>query len=620
MIYKRIHGGVAAALIAGSFTFGSLPVYGQGKVTAKVASSSRPAPATNSISDAASLPSIVATVNGEPVTRDELAALCLSRHGDEVLDNVLNKYLILQACQTQNIQITQKDVDDEVERIASKFNLSSKLYLKLIEDERDITPEQYSADIVWPMLALRSLARENVAVSDEQIGQAIESEFGRKVQVRMIAMSDATKAATVYSQASANPATFKELAKQHSEDPSSASVEGLLPPIRKTQSDDSLEKVAFSLQPGQISEPFKIADMTIFLQCVRYLDGAILTPDQLPAVQARMRMELEDQQLREIAETMFTTLRSQSNVQTVFNNSQLQQQYPGTAAIINRQPIPMKTLEDECIKRFGPTVLETEINRRIVMAAVVAAKIQVSDQDLFNEVARAADYFGYVKADGSPDVESWMQKVLKEGDLTQELYMQDAVWPTVALKKLVAAEVTVTEQDLSEGYEHDYGPRAEVLAIVCSNQRTAQEVWQMARDNPSEQFFGELASQYSVEPTSRSNFGKIPPIRRFGSQSALETSAFKLQVGELSGIINVAGQYVLLKGQGRTQPVVSDPTRVRDELTKDILERKLRKSMQEQLSKLVSTASIDNFLVPKSQLGTQATQASLRQMDLNVVK
>ena len=60
------------------------------------------------------------------------------------------------------------------------------------------------------------------------------------------------------------------------------------------------------------------------------------------------------------------------------------------------------------------------------------------------------------------------------------------------------------------------------MAIVLGDQRTAQKVWEMARNNPTDKFFGELAAQYSIEPTSQSNFGKVPPIRRFGGQPAIE--------------------------------------------------------------------------------------------------
>jgi parvulin-like peptidyl-prolyl isomerase len=589
----------------------------EAKIPAKTASAIKPtAPsAQDSPSQGnATLPAIVAAVNGQTISRDELAKLCLERSGDEVLDNVLHKFVIMQACQAQQLMISQKDVDDEIGRIATKFNLTTNMYLKLIEDQRDITPEQYAADVVWPMLALRGLARDKAEVSQAEVDQAYQAEYGPKVQVRMIAVNDPVKAQELWQQAKAEPAKFKVLAKQFSQDPASASVEGLLPPIRRYGEEDPIEKVAFSLQPDQVSEVFSVGEMFLCLQCVRHLPGSSPSSAQMEEIQHNLRRELEDVKLRKIAESIFQVLREQSSVVKVWGNQELEKQHPGVAALINRQALPLKTLEDECLKRTGPKVLDGAIHRKILEGALKAQAIEITQADLDQEIARAAEYYGMVHPDGRPNVEAWLQEVLREDGTNLELYLSDVVWPTVALKKMIADKVTVTEEDFQKGFEANYGPRAEVLAIVCSNQRTAQEVWQMARDNPTEQFFGELASQYSVEPSSRSNYGKIPPLRRHSGQPTLEAAAFKLQPGELSGIVETGGQYVILRSQGLTTPVVSSPEAVRAELSKDLLEKKQRVAMEKQLEGLLAAAQIDNFLVPKSQLGTAATQASLKML------
>jgi len=183
--------------------------------------------------------------------------------------------------------------------------------------------------------------------------------------------------------------------------------------------------------------------------------------------------------------------------------------------------------------------------------------------------------------------------------------VRDAVWPSVALKKLVRHKVEVTDDDLKKGFESNFGERVEVLAIVLGNQRQAQTVWDMARNNPTDQFFGELAHQYSIEPMSRANYGKVPPIRRYGGQPLVEKEAFRLKPGELSGIIAVGEKYVILRCLGRTKPVVTDFNLVKDELQRDIEEKKLRIAMAEEFDRLRESAQIDNFLTGLSQTGTR---------------
>jgi hypothetical protein len=327
-------------------------------------------------------------------------------------------------------------------------------------------------------------------------------------------------------------------------------------------------------------------------------------------IQNRIRVELEDRKLRGMAETVYSTLRNSSNVTIVHGNRELEAQYPDVAAIVNRQAVPMEQF-DKGVKRHGKQILEGEINRKLIEDALSKASLQVTQADIDAEIARAADYFGFLNQDGTPNIQEWMKHILAEDGVTMEVYIHDAIWPTVALKKLIQGKVQVTDEDMRKAFESNYGPRAEVLAIVLSNQRTAQSVWEMARGNNSEQFFGELANQYSVEPSSKSNFGKVPPLRRYSGQPNLEKAAFDLKPGDLSGIVEVGGQYVILKCQGTTTPVTSDFNAVKDELYKDILEKKQRVAMDAHLTKLIESSEIANFLDPKkSQAGTQQVQAA----------
>ena len=511
-----------------------------------------PAASSQTAKPSSKIPAVVATVNGESIDRVRLAQECVLRYGNQVLENMLNKYLILQACQAQSIEIKQNDIDAEITRIATKFNLNSQMYLQFIQENRDITPEQYASDIVWPMLALRTLARDKIQIDPQEINKAYENEFGPAVKVRMIAVQDPKRAAELHAKVSADPTTFKQLAKQFSEDAASASVEGLLPPIRRHSGDDLIEKEAFGLQPEQISKVFEVGGMYIMLQCVRHEAATPPSQDQVAAIQLRIRQNLEDEKLQEMAGTLFATLREQSSVVKVLGDPNAIAQNPGVAAYINRQPVAMNLLEEECMVRFGVKVLEGEINRKLLEMALTATQKTVTQADIDMEIARTADHYGFVNQDGTPNVAEWIKNVLDEDGATLELYVRDAIWPTVALKKLVEGTVQVSEDDLKKGFDANYGPRAEILAIVLSNQRTAHEVWQMARDNPTDAFFGELAAQYSVEPSSRSNYGKVPPIRPNSGQPTLEKVAFSLQKGELSGITEIGNQFVILRSQGFT--------------------------------------------------------------------
>jgi hypothetical protein len=343
--------------------------------------------------------------------------------------------------------------------------------------------------------------------------------------------------------------------------------------------------------------------MHVMLQCVRYIEATAPAAQVIPAIRQGLEEQVRDQKLGEQADKLFEQLQKESSVVRVLGDANLEKQYPGVVAFINKQPVASSQLQVDCMRRFGREVLKGEINRKVLETALQAAKLQVNQADIDEEIARAADSMGFINRDGSPNVQGWLQHVVTENEATVELYIRDAVWPSVALKKLVADSIQLTEEDLQKGFQSNFGPRAEVLAIVMSNQRTAHEVWELARSKKTDEEFGQLAAQYSIEPVSRANFGKVPPIRRFSGNPVLEEQAFGLKPGELSGIVALGEQFVVMRMQGFTEPVVQDYASVKDELAKELREKKLRTAMQDKLDVLMKDAQIDNFLEKTSQTG-----------------
>ena len=283
-------------------------------------------------------------------------------------------------------------------------------------------------------------------------------------------------------------------------------------------------------------------------------------------------------------------------MENIYNDPAKSKQMPGVAATINAQKITVRELAEECIDRHGTDVLDGTINRRLLDQALRKKNLKVSDADLQAEIGRAASSMGKSKPSGEPDIDAWLEQVTKGGVITRDLYVRDEVWPSVALKKIVGSNVQITEEDLKRGYEANYGERARCRAIVFNNQRKAQEIWEKVRENPSVKNFGDLAEQFSIEATSRSLRGEVPPIQRHGGQPLLEKEAFNLKKGEYSGVIQVGGTYVILLCEGRTEPVKTNFEEVKKFLFEDIHEKKMRIAMAETFKQMKDNAHVDNYL------------------------
>lgn len=552
--------------------------------------------------------SVVAVVNADPITQKQLSDACVERYGKDVLDNMINRYLILQACKAKGVEVTQAEVNEEIHRLASKWKLTTEAYLQLLKDKRDISPDQYSREVIWPMLALRRLVADQVEPTQEEFSKAYIARYGESVKCRMIMVEEHKTASQLHQQATADPNSFERLAKEHSEDEASASVGGLIPPIRRHTGDSRLEEAAFGLKIGEVSDLLQLGDQWVFLQAVRAIPASPPPPQALPAIKEQITDQIRNEKMPIAAGQLFKKLQADAKVVKVLGNQELQTRYPGAAALVNGQQLTIAQVGAECVKRHGSAVLDGEINRKLLAQALMSKKTRVEQTDIQKEIEHAAVSFGYVKEDGNADIGAWMESVASDGKTTKDIYVSDSVWPSVALKKLVESNIEVTQEDLAKGYEAAYGQKVEVLAIVLSDQKTAQKVWKMARDNPSENFFGQLAEQYSTEPVSASNRGKVPPIRKYGGQPSIEREAFALKAGELSGIVAAGDNYIILRCQGYTEPVVDNLADVKSELVRDLKEKKLSQAMAAEFDRLKETAEIDNFFDAAKQAPQIAAQ------------
>jgi parvulin-like peptidyl-prolyl isomerase len=541
---------------------------------------------------------IVAEVNNHQIKRNQLAQACLDRYGKEVLESFLNKKLIQQACKQHNIEISEQDVMAEIARMAKKFGLSTERWLLMLKQEREIDPAQYRNEIIWPTLALRQLASEKTQVTQEQLAEAFESEFGPKVKVRIIAHSNLERANALREQAIADPSTFGTLAKEHSEDQASASARGLIPPIRKHVGNPSLEIEVYSLEEGDISEIIEIGNQYVFVKCEKRISSTYVAPQFRKDAESRLRDQIRERHLQSYSATIFKELQDGAKITTLYDKPSMKDSHPGIIALLNGQQITVRDLAEECIKRYGTDVLEGEINRQLLEQHLASANKTVEQQDLQDEVARAAVSRGYETVDGKADVNAWLNDVTKQDGVTVSIYVKDAVWPSVALKKLVNDTINITDADRQKAFESNYGERVEILAIVLNNQRRANMVWELANNNSTDYFFGELATQYSIEPVSRANQGKVPPIRQHGGQPVLEEEAFSLSASELSGIVAVGGKYIIMRCLGRTVPVVDELEDVRSELDSYLLERKLHAAMTTKFDVIRDSANIINYMRP----------------------
>jgi foldase protein PrsA len=170
----------------------------------------------------------IAIVNGQTISRQQLADECVARKGKEILETLINRQLVEQALKAKKMEVTAADIDGEIDSVAGRFGIGREAWLRTLDKERGISPLQYARDIIYPALALRKLCTGRVEVTPDDLKKAFEAQYGDKLRARIIMVDKLSKAQDIWEALRKNPGGFEKMAQEQSMDLATRSLGGLL--------------------------------------------------------------------------------------------------------------------------------------------------------------------------------------------------------------------------------------------------------------------------------------------------------------------------------------------------------------------------------------------------------
>ena len=159
------------------------------------------------------------------------------------------------------------------------------------------------------------------------------------------------------------------------------------------------------------------------------------------------------------------------------------------------------------------------------------------------------------------------------------------------LRKLVDADLEVTDQQLREEFERRYGERVEIRHIQLISR---SDVGKVVGQRTAGVDFGELAMRYSANRRTGEKRGLLPPFSADDPDipKALRDAAFSLPAGRESKAIQVEGWYHLIRVERRLPAQGASFDDLRDDLERSLRPRLTDAHMQTLYAELFGNADI----------------------------
>ncbi len=255
-----------------------------------------------------------------PVTREELGEFLIARYGADRLELLVTRKIVEMACRSKGIEITDEMVEQQLDREIKGLSptMTRKDFQNQILRRFNKTLYEYKEDAVRTKLMLARLVEPTVVVTEDDLRKGFEGRYGEKRECRMILLPDDKHKSQVWEKVHDNEVEFDRAARTQGI-PQLASTGGKVPPIHRHFGDPQIEKIAFSLNVGEVSQLIAMPDHTVvILKCDRKIpaDPTKRFEDERTALLA----EMKDLKLTQQIPEYLAKLRKEANPRLLLRN------------------------------------------------------------------------------------------------------------------------------------------------------------------------------------------------------------------------------------------------------------------------------------------------------------
>lgn len=298
-------------------------------------------------------------------------------------------------------------------------------------------------------------------------------------------------------------------------------------------------------------------------------------------------------------------------------------------AIVNNEVITRQQLADECVTRKGEEILETMVARKLIEQAMRAHKLEVSAAEIDAEIDRVAQAMAGVTR------EQWLRTLAKERNISPAQYAHDIIYPALALRKLAAPKVQITDQDLTDALEAEFGERLVYRLIMTRTPDHANQIWNELKKNPGGFEHLAMNDPRSIDTSTKSSGGKPinGPLQRHSYPREVTDACFRQLVdgdpedkddshkpkdGDITGPIQVTEDaWIIVKREGviPARPYDKDNPALVKQMRDAIFESKIQQHMEQVYAEMFARAAVENKLTGSVKAPSTEVQAAAEKLD-----
>jgi hypothetical protein len=206
-----------------------------------------------------------------PITREELGEYLIARYGVEKLELLINKRIIEHACKERGIEVTAWEVEQDFNSMIANLGVNRREFIEQLLQQYRKTEYEWKEDVIRPRLMLTQFCKNRIEIKEEDLKKAFESQYGEKVEVQIILYppgpDQQRNLIRIYDEIRKSDEAFQQAARQQP-DANLSRTAGKIKPISRYSGLEDIEKVAFSLRPGEVSEVVQVKEGFLIMKCL----------------------------------------------------------------------------------------------------------------------------------------------------------------------------------------------------------------------------------------------------------------------------------------------------------------------------------------------------------------